>query len=119
LYIAIQNFLNPFFQDFVCVRGNFISAGLANMLLVAVISGSYQWRLSVADVNEVLLFVVIYIFLSTFIQRVTSALLYPRRMLFYWPEIDQWRINSAHTATDDFLVWSRAFRAKSPDFYPL
>lgn len=42
----------------------------------------------------VLLF--IYIFSSTFIQRVTSALLCPWRMLFYWPEIDQWRISSAH-----------------------
>jgi hypothetical protein len=33
-YIAIQNFLKPFLQDFVCVRANFIRVGLASVVLV-------------------------------------------------------------------------------------
>jgi hypothetical protein len=109
-YIAIQNFLKPFLQDFMCVRGNFISVGLTSVVLV----------ISLADFNEVRFTCrFLYIFVNIYPESYVSITLLMADIVLLA------RIRSVanqfwtHSATDDFLVRSSAFRAKSPDFYLL
>jgi len=104
-----SEFLKLFPQGFVCARGNFISAGLANMVLVT----------SLADFNEVrFTSCCLYIFVNIYPESYVSITLPMADVVLLARNTSRSVADQfyTHSVTDGFLVWSSTFRAKSPDF---
>lgn len=102
--------LKTIFSRLICVRGNFISAGLADIVLMT----------SVADCNEVR-FACRYLYVVSIYPEsyVIITLSVVAAVVLLAPDRSAANQFCTHSATDDILVWSSAFRAISPDFYLL